>query len=625
MKKIMVFIISISLLLTTAFTAGVSANETYYLKFDPYNCDFSISENGMSGFHYTSNECNYYRANDIKVGNSVTFTTKDEIEAGEYKVSIYARTLTSGRAVFNLTMCGKTTVFDSNTDYEVSKKMALFDSVKVAESDEVAVSLTATREGIVIIEKLLLEPIGENVTTNTVKKDIQYYKNNMRLDWSDEFDGDSLNTDTWNYQPETKHRNREETCFEKENVEVKDGNLVLVDKKETVTCGCVNMTEEQHVSKYKHSKTYNYTTGGIDSQGKIHKKMGMIETRFKCSDGAGTWPAVWMCGVDETGAAHWPFTGEIDIMEYVGQSPRSQFSSLHYTPDSYYDGVTSYTKKSAGGKSYTLPNNQRYCDDFHTIGIMWTEKHIDFYIDDYVYQSVDITNEEFYAFRDYDFYFLITFPLGGVLGKTIDDSALPQKFYVDYIRCYQPYDVESEAVTSNSVTLKQREGYQYSLDGRKWQDSNIFTELDNDTEYTFYQRIKPTSVFSGGSNKKVISLKTEKASNEEPTTISTTNPTIAPTTLAPVTPVKIKLSKPEITVKAGKKQFTVSYKKVKNAKKYKIYYRLKTAKKWKTITLKGTKKTIKKLKKGKKYQVKVRAINGKVKSKFSKVKTVKVK
>ena len=474
-----------------------------------------------------------------------------------------------------------------------------------------------------------IEYFGEEIDfsgfTPPPVKNIQYYKDNMNLEWSDEFDGDSLNTDNWNYQPESKHRNNQATAYKPANVEVKDGSLVLTARKETVTCSCDNLTEEQHQAKYNHSKTYNYTAGGIDSQHKKLFKQGLIETRVKCPEGSGTWCSVWMCGVDENGDAHWPFTGEIDIIEYTGQTPTQQFSSLHYERNQYEPGA-SYTRYDLGGARYNLPSG-KFSSGYHTIGMLWSEKHVDFYIDDYVYQQLDIGGEEFYAFKDLEFYFLVTFPLGGSMAGTIDDSILPQSFSIDYIRYYQPYAAEVESVTSNSVTLKQNEGYQYSINGRKWQDSNEFTGLEPNTEYTLYQRLKRIDCFSGGSNYKTVKVKTLAGSSQPTSTV--TNPTsttkVVPTTVAPVKPVKIKLSKPEIKLKAGKKQFTVTYKKVKNAKKYKIYYKLKTAKKWKSVTIKGTKKTFKKLKKGKKYQVKVVAINGKYKSKASKTKTVTIK
>ena len=96
-----------------------------------------------------------------------------------------------------------------------------------------------------------------------------------------------------------------------------------------------------------------------------------------------------------------------------------------------------------------------------------------------------------------------------------------------------------------------------------------------------------------------------------------------------------KVSKPKTTsissLKKGKKSFTVSYKKVKDAKGYEIRYstnsKLKSAK---TVTTKSTKATIKKLKKNKKYYVQVRAskldsMNKKVYGSWSKTKNVKTK
>ena len=72
---------------------------------------------------------------------------------------------------------------------------------------------------------------------------------------------------------------------------------------------------------------------------------------------------------------------------------------------------------------------------------------------------------------------------------------------------------------------------------------------------------------------------------------------------------KLKLKTPKITLKKTKKSFKVTYKKVKGATGFQVKY--KTGKgKWKTqkfSTKKTATKTIKKLKKGKRYTVKVRA------------------
>lgn len=88
---------------------------------------------------------------------------------------------------------------------------------------------------------------------------------------------------------------------------------------------------------------------------------------------------------------------------------------------------------------------------------------------------------------------------------------------------------------------------------------------------------------------------------------------------------KNSLKKPSIKLKAKGNTITVSNYKVSNAKKYEINYKLSSVKKWKTKTTTKTKYNITKLKYNKKYSVKVRAINGSEKSKFSKTKTIYTK
>ena len=53
-----------------------------------------------------------------------------------------------------------------------------------------------------------------------------------------------------------------------------------------------------------------------------------------------------------------------------------------------------------------------------------------------------------------------------------------------------------EAQTQNSVTLKSTEGYEYRIDGGKWQESNVFTGLYANTDYTFEQRIPETDTYA---------------------------------------------------------------------------------------------------------------------------------
>lgn len=77
--------------------------------------------------------------------------------------------------------------------------------------------------------------------------------------------------------------------------------------------------------------------------------------------------------------------------------------------------------------------------------------------------------------------------------------------------------------------------------------------------------------------------------------------------------------------RTSKKVAVVTWKKAKNAKKYEVAYKKAGTSKWVKKTTAKTKITLKKLDAKKKYQVKVLAINGSAKSKYSKVLTIKVK
>ncbi|MBQ2642636.1 MAG: fibronectin type III domain-containing protein [Eubacterium sp.] len=121
---------------------------------------------------------------------------------------------------------------------------------------------------------------------------------------------------------------------------------------------------------------------------------------------------------------------------------------------------------------------------------------------------------------------------------------------------------------------------------------------------------------------------TTEAPTAETTTVAPETTKVTPTTTAKATTKKITLGKVKLKKPKNKKKRSVllRWKKVKNAKKYQVQYS--KSKKFKKAKSKYTKKLkikIKKLKKKKQYYFRVRAINGKVKGKWSKKKRVKIK
>ena len=61
-------------------------------------------------------------------------------------------------------------------------------------------------------------------------------------------------------------------------------------------------------------RTVDFVSGRIDTRGAFDFTYGRAAARIRMPDAEGIWPAFWLLG---NGA--WPDTGEIDIMEYVGE------------------------------------------------------------------------------------------------------------------------------------------------------------------------------------------------------------------------------------------------------------------------------------------------------------------
>jgi beta-glucanase (GH16 family) len=228
--------------------------------------------------------------------------------------------------------------------------------------------------------------------------------------WEENFDGDTLDTDIWNFE--------------------------LGDGCDQGICGWGN----QELQRYTDSNHYLsdgiltiniekgnfYTSTRITTKGKKEFQYGKVEARMKLPQGDGLWPAFWMLGNDIDNAG-WPDCGEIDIMEYVGRMPGIVHHSLH-TRSSH--GATINTKK-------VIVDNPE--EEFHIYGMEWSSKAIDFYVDGelkYTY-APGTTNNDYWPF-DKPFYFLLNAAVGGGFGGAVTtDEIFPQQFQIDYIKVYQ--------------------------------------------------------------------------------------------------------------------------------------------------------------------------------------------
>jgi beta-glucanase (GH16 family) len=241
----------------------------------------------------------------------------------------------------------------------------------------------------------------------------------MKLVWSDEFDGDSLNYSKWGVQENAfGGGNAELQIFtdRAKNVRVENGHLVLEARRDNA--GISGTVRE-------------YSSGRVRTKHRGDWKYGRIEVCAKMPVGQGIWPAIWMLPTDDKYGG-WAASGEIDIMEFRGQNPKEVLGTLHYGGG--------WPKNTYSGDSHTLKTGS-FSEDFHTFAIDWTEGKIVWSIDRKPYQTQTkwhSENAKFPAPFDQRFHLLLNLSVGGhFVGAPDKTTKFPQNFLIDYVRVYQ--------------------------------------------------------------------------------------------------------------------------------------------------------------------------------------------
>ena len=145
--------------------------------------------------------------------------------------------------------------------------------------------------------------------------------------FSDEFNAASLDRNTWNVVGSDFWVNTEQqayfdspdTILLRQGVAGADGGVLTL--RVVFSPGA-----DTHATRRA-----DFISGRIDSSNRFDFQHGRAEARIRMSDAVGFWPAFWLLGYGD-----WPDSGEIDIMEYVGQ--RDWTSSAMHGPG--YSGDT---------------------------------------------------------------------------------------------------------------------------------------------------------------------------------------------------------------------------------------------------------------------------------------------
>jgi len=279
-----------------------------------------------------------------------------------------------------------------------------------------------------------------------------------KLVWSDEFDGNALNTKNWMYEVDCiGGGNNELQCYtsRQENVYVRNGSLHL------------RAIPEAY-------KNRQYTSGRLNSRPAGSWKYGKFEIRAKLPKGDYIWPALWMLSRDKA-YGEWAASGEIDIMEYRGQNNFEVSSTLHF-------GGQQPNNANKGSGMIKYPFD--FTTDFHVFSCIWEKDQIQFLVDGKVHFTQSLVRS-FYSGRganpytdirqpfDKPFFFLFNVAVGGgFFGANSHALTVEQakkwpnpEMQVDWVRVYQdngvivnpvPVPSSSKAQTSAKPTTSQQ-------------------------------------------------------------------------------------------------------------------------------------------------------------------------
>lgn len=160
-------------------------------------------------------------------------------------------------------------------------------------------------------------------------------------------------------------------------------------------------------------RTFDFISARIDTQSKVTFTYGTAAARMKLASGAGLWPAFWALG-----DGRWPDTGEIDVMENVGD-PRWTSVALHGPG---YFGNTPLVKRTA------FPTT-RDATAWHVYAVDWTPDALAFTVDGRRVYNVTRAMVERYGRWAFDNpkHLIVNLALGGNYPESVNQTAAPYR------------------------------------------------------------------------------------------------------------------------------------------------------------------------------------------------------
>ena len=281
-------------------------------------------------------------------------------------------------------------------------------------------------------------------------------KDRWQLVWSDEFDGNQLDRSKWDvdlgngffdykthsWVPGWGNEELQYYTQEPGNLCVRDSLLYIRALKEPLH-GC------------------GYTSARIKTRRRdgtplFTKRYGRFEFRAKVPWGKGLWPALWLLPQDDAYGT-WAASGEIDVMEIVGERPQEYLGSIHFGSTFPKRSLVTHVHPFADGGSVA---------DFHVYAVEWEPGIIRWFVDGKQWaeqnfwwctsrlrggKGVEAQGpadlHPWPAPFDQPFYLLMNVAVGGNFpGVPNPATHFPAELVVDYVRVYDRVGGYGEAL-----------------------------------------------------------------------------------------------------------------------------------------------------------------------------------
>lgn len=193
------------------------------------------------------------------------------------------------------------------------------------------------------------------------------------LAFEDNFDGTTLNTNTWvnrGWSQGTLSNEGVGMYLTLDNIQIENGICKMIPKKEKVIRKAVSWQPDSLILSdgLPNLRTYDFTGAYIET--KTQYLYGKFEIRCKIPKEKGMWPAFWMYGERNK------VNNEIDVFEFW--NPENIFGKYSSKKLSKEVHMTVHYNHRFSSKKY---EGDDYSQDFHTYTVVWDSTKIEWFVD----------------------------------------------------------------------------------------------------------------------------------------------------------------------------------------------------------------------------------------------------